>query len=218
MQQRIGRKVLAILLALACLGGVLWGAGILMSRRIAVQQLDVSELDTSLREQVDAKYAAVAAEYSAYHVYWDGRCILAEGFGKTAVTLPLLLADVGDVGTAGTSSWHFRPVLLTFDGDSGQPLSIQRKAGSLHLTADPNTWIGTSTVQKNMLSITLPAGRDSESVDVHASTHRSEDAPNVQTVVEAAWEGIYRIDQFPFFLREIPVSAAATIPYRSNVT
>lgn len=218
MKHRIGRKVFIILLIFACLGGAVLGAGILMSRRIAVQRLDVSELDPALREQVDTQYAAFAGGYSAYDVYWDGGCILTEGFGKTAVTLPLLLADVQDVGTAGTSNWRFRPVLLTFDGVSGESLSIQWKAGGLHLTADPNTWIGTSAAQENTLSITLPAGGNDESVDVHASTHSSEDAPNVKTAVEAAWEGTFLVDAFPLFLREIPVSAVMTIPYRSNVT
>lgn len=214
MKHGIGRRVLVILLILACLGGALWGTGAFLSRGITVQQLDISELDAALREQADAQYAAFAAEYT---VYWDGSCILAEGFGKTVMTLPLLLADVEDVGTAGTSSWRFRPVLLTFDGTSGQPLSARWKEGSLHLTADPNTWIGDPSAEGNTLSIKLPGGQDDEYMDVHASTYSSEDAFNAETAVEAAWEGTFLVGRFPFFLREIPVSAVVTIPYCSNV-
>lgn len=218
MKRGIGRKALIILLVLVCLGGVLWGTGVLMSRRITVQQMNISELDTALRERADTQYDAFASEYSAFDVYWDGDCILTEGFGKTVVTLPLLLADVRDVGTAGTSNWRFRPVLLTFDGESGQTLSVRWKEGKLDLTADPNTWIGDPAAEGNTLSITLPAGQNDKYVDVHASTRSSEEAPNAETAVEAAWEGTFVIDTFPLFLREIPVSAAATIPYHSNVT
>ena len=218
MKHGIGRKVLVILLVLVCLGGALWGAGALVSRRITVQQLNVSELDTALREQAEAQYDVFASGYSAVNVYWDGDCILTEGFGKTVVTLPLLLADVRDVGTAGTSNWRFRPVLLTFDGASGQSLTVRWKEGSLHLTADSNTWIGNPSAEGNTLSIILPAGQNDEYVDVHASTHSSEDAPNAETAVEVAWEGSFLIDDFPLSLREIPVSSAVTIPYRNNVT
>lgn len=214
----IGRKVLIILLVLVCLGGALWGAGALMSRGITVQQLNVSELDAGLREQADAQYDAFASEYSAFGVYWDGDCILTEGFGKTVVTLPLLLADVQDVGTAGTGSWRFRPVLLTFDGASGQSLSVRWKVGSLDLTADPNTWIGDPSAEGNTLSITLTDGQNDKYVGVHASTRSSGNAPNAETTVEAAWEGTFVVDAFPLFLRKIPVSASVTIPYRSNVT
>ncbi len=180
-------------------------------------------------DELDSAISKHLFDQSSFPVFADSVYIIREEYlvkkDKTTYFVPYIMADIDDVGTAGTSTWTFCLNVLVLGGDDASPKNENEKhnrsASSFIVEADPNTYLNDPSRfdrgdGDNIVSIVLEKSRwssmDEHVFSVRASTWDSDEPLNVDSTVSFRWESAisYRVG------KAVPFVVEANAPYVNN--
>lgn len=222
------KKAHVILVAIVCLL-------LLLAVQIPCKTVVTTEVLSSFQngnsdypEELNSAIASHLSTLSSLPVFAESVYIVREEFlfKKDATTyfIPYIMADVDDVGIAGTSNWTFRLNVLVLDGEGDSLINesgkYNRSASSFAVEADPNTAIYEPSFYDGKLdhvvSITLERNKwssmDEHVFSVHASTLDSDKPRNVESTVSFRWESALSCR----FGKEVPFVVEGNAAYVNN--